>query len=372
MTPSRRLWSLDLVRLWAAGLVALFHLGWWGHVNPRSSPGRIYQEAAAADEALTFAWLGWVGVEIFFVISGFVIAFSAQNSNAADFLRRRFLRLLPAAFICSTAIAAILFFWGPYSLDDLVQRYLRSISFWPFGPWIDGVFWTLAVEVSFYLCVSLALVFRRIISIEAVAISIGLLSSGLWLTDYILNGQLTGDLIPGLSGRVEQILLLQHGMLFALGALIYASVSGWNASRAILTALFVVSSTLPILEEAFVKIDLFDLEASPMSPVLIWFASIAVIFCASRWEPALPVDTEKQLSVTGQATYPLYLIHDPLGAVLIAGLVGVGVSQLGSLTIALAAAAATSLLISVHLEPALRRFLDPRNIRRWIRVANKT
>ena len=45
---------------------------------------------------------GWIGVEIFFVISGYVIASSAEGAAPRTFLRRRAQRLLPAAWVCAT------------------------------------------------------------------------------------------------------------------------------------------------------------------------------------------------------------------------------------------------------------------------------
>jgi peptidoglycan/LPS O-acetylase OafA/YrhL len=51
---------------------------------------------------------GWVGVEIFFVISGFVIAFTAEGASSRAFLRSRVLRLVPGPWICAT-IALVLY-----------------------------------------------------------------------------------------------------------------------------------------------------------------------------------------------------------------------------------------------------------------------
>ena len=102
---------LDPLRFGAAFGVALFHQMFWswawvsiGH------PG--FERTVAADvqypSAAPFTWFGWVGVEIFFVISGFVIANSASKSSATEFLFGRALRLYPAVWVCSTLTFIVL------------------------------------------------------------------------------------------------------------------------------------------------------------------------------------------------------------------------------------------------------------------------
>ena len=71
--------------------------------------------------AAVFTWFGWVGVEVFFVISGFVIANSASKTSPIEFLISRALRLYPAVWVCSTATFVYCFSSGS----------LRVATFWP-------------------------------------------------------------------------------------------------------------------------------------------------------------------------------------------------------------------------------------------------
>src|SRR5712675_1260110 len=75
-----------------------------------------FEQFFAADvqfpNAAPYTWFGWVGVEIFFVISGFVIANSASKSSATEFLVGRALRLYPAVWVCATATLLVLVLFG--------------------------------------------------------------------------------------------------------------------------------------------------------------------------------------------------------------------------------------------------------------------
>ncbi len=101
---------------------------------------------------------GYLGVNFFFILSGFVITASAQNRSAFEFIKARALRLYPAFIIC-LLITLILNF----AIKDLsypihqilanaiiLNDYLKIEN-------IDGVYWTLQAELKFYGCIFLLL-----------------------------------------------------------------------------------------------------------------------------------------------------------------------------------------------------------------------
>jgi peptidoglycan/LPS O-acetylase OafA/YrhL len=98
----------------------LFHLGFWAWAVPGSTPGRLLQGAASFPELSGF-WWGRFGVEIFFVISGFVIAFSASQSSLAHFISSRFFRLFPTAAICATFTFFALWVADARPVDELLS-----------------------------------------------------------------------------------------------------------------------------------------------------------------------------------------------------------------------------------------------------------
>ena len=154
---NERFENINLLRAFAATAVVVYHvieLMEW-KTFPVTGP------------LLTFR-VGWVGVDLFFVISGFVITRSAMalwQRDAAAFRRnywaRRLSRIVPLYVL--TGALWILFFW-PGFFSDTPLRVVGQIashltfthSFWPttFDS-IDGVNWTLALEMQFYLAVAL-------------------------------------------------------------------------------------------------------------------------------------------------------------------------------------------------------------------------
>jgi len=121
-----------------------------------------------------FASRGELGVDIFFMISGIVIAQSAINRNFSDFLWARFLRIYPGLFICSIVTIPILLsrpnqscsllkydiFSGIFSSTGL--QLLSHIFFSRVENYIPAT-WTLCVEVIFYVVIATSiLIFRKL------------------------------------------------------------------------------------------------------------------------------------------------------------------------------------------------------------------
>lgn len=79
--------GVDILRFLAAVLVMLYHYGSWVWAFPAGVSARA-TGGIPPHPQLEMLGSGWVGVQVFFVISGFVIAFSAENSTALRFPRQ--------------------------------------------------------------------------------------------------------------------------------------------------------------------------------------------------------------------------------------------------------------------------------------------
>ncbi|WP_199549320.1 acyltransferase [Streptomyces sp. N35] len=142
-----RLRVLDGLRLLAALLVVLFH---------------YLREGGWSDPARTFPVLGplaqytWLGVELFFLISGFVICMSAWGRPLRSFVRSRVVRLFPAYWFCVLATGAVLLLPGLPSDHDrpTISQILTNLTMVQSSLGVDDVdhsYWTLWSELRFYL-----------------------------------------------------------------------------------------------------------------------------------------------------------------------------------------------------------------------------
>lgn len=116
-----------------------------------------------------FFHYGKYGVQIFFVISGFVIAFSLMNSNYTSsnfivFLKKRLIRIEPPYIVIIILTLIFLFIRERFKLGHgtspapTIPQILLHLGYLiPFSKyeWLNIVFWTLAIEFQFYLLFSL-------------------------------------------------------------------------------------------------------------------------------------------------------------------------------------------------------------------------
>jgi peptidoglycan/LPS O-acetylase OafA/YrhL len=201
-------------------MVMSYHLCWaqWidkgykGFVTNRIPGGIPFPELSWS------TWFGWVGVEIFFVLSGFVIAYSGEGSTPFGFARSRMLRLYPAAWICASITAAASLSLNLGSPRELLRPWLASITLYPIKPWIDGSYWTLGIEISFYTVIFFLLALRRFHLLEAVTLIIGSVSSAYWILGALFADQF---LFAHGSSTMLRLLLVRYGCFFAVGTLTY-------------------------------------------------------------------------------------------------------------------------------------------------------
>ncbi|MET0338438.1 MAG: acyltransferase, partial [Caulobacter sp.] len=216
--PRRDIVGIDLLRFAAALSVLVYHLGHraWAPPIEEAQIRRMIPDAPAYPELEPVAWLGWVGVEIFFVISGYVIASSAERASPFAFARSRALRLAPAIWVCSTiTLGAVALVTGPDS--ETLKLYARTLAlpFFPKAPWIDSVYWTLIVELVFYAMIFALLLMDAVRKIGAFAMTLGMVSSTMWFAH-------AGGLLSGfVDSWAAHLSLLRHGCFFAAGVLLW-------------------------------------------------------------------------------------------------------------------------------------------------------
>jgi peptidoglycan/LPS O-acetylase OafA/YrhL len=220
---TNRVVALDGIRGIAILLVIGFHF-FYHNASPYN-PTNLYPYGEALAWNPIFKY-GYLGVELFFIVSGFVIALTLDTCKSPfDFALRRFARIWPALIVCSSVTYIVLRYSGsPYSALKNVDWsfFLPSWtlsqpqlwrSFSPRADLIDGVYWSLVVEIRFYV---IAAVLYWGFSRSSLGKSIVFYTLGAALIKAALN-----RLTPGMDAPFDWFFISGYIPWFAAGVVFF-------------------------------------------------------------------------------------------------------------------------------------------------------
>lgn len=362
----RQIFGLDVIRFAAACLVMAHHLAfaiWAGNQYPAN-----YRYLGP------LTWGGFIGVEVFFVLSGFIIAYTAENATPLGFLENRFIRLYPTAWICATLTALLLIVSGTTPFGSaLLGQWKRSVLLYPHGAYVDGSYWTLPVEVSFYCIVFALLLLKRFNLLGVVMSVVGVVSTTLLLYAFAAShslvppSSLARHYLPLMFDWQGAVLLLNFGCFFAIGSLLWLCLlRKTTLPRLLVIAYCLVGSVIEVHVHSEGMALWFHAPYSLFLPEALWPLGLLSIIAAvyfndsfGRWLGPKGAQLTRRL---GLITYPLYLIHQTVGYLLIPALHRFMPDILALFVAMLAligAAFALHLFLEKPLQHLLRRLLHP-------------
>lgn len=296
-----RLQHLDGLRGLAIAVVVLYHaFTRWNGIEPW--------------EPAPFAWplyAGKFGVQLFFVISGFVIFMSLERSaGALGFARRRWLRLFPAMLI------AAIFIWitapliparplgAPNWVDFLPSLSFISPAIWSAAlgtevRWLDGVFWTLWVEAVFYAVAAIAFFGLK----DRAGLLVMAIAAGELLVAIPVDGLGMGWKPLALANFAGEKFGAMHFFWFACGICIWRYIAGGQADRRLLAG----AAACALLAGLRVALDEGAALGLLLGPVVL-----ALVFGACFTEPGRRLAASSVPVFFGFISYPLYLVHQNL------------------------------------------------------------
>jgi exopolysaccharide production protein ExoZ len=323
--------GLQMLRGVAATLVVLFHLQ-AASVSEGHSPG-----------ILSLFVAGEVGVDVFFVLSGFVIFHAAQGRpdwTAGAFLRQRFWRIVPSYWavlmLTLLALAALGVMRGDWSEWPSPYRIAVSFALLPIPDQVMAIAWTLTVEGLFYLLFA-ATYFRF-------GVGAALAALGTWSLVTLSLKVLHIRLHPDLG------LILYSGVIeFLFGGLVAVAVrAGWTSWARL--AVMAGSLTLVGTVTGLIPLDWGRSWVAGLPS-----AALVYGFAAGGWRmPAWAM-------LWGEASYLLYLLHLLVFSVVGTLLKMAGVSPYASVPVMLTLGG-----LAIALSVAATLWLE-RPYRRWTR-----
>lgn len=275
---------------------------------------------------------GYYGVNLFFIISGFVIFMTLEKtSSPMDFVVSRFSRLFPAYWVAIALTFLLTHLLGlPGKLVDLPAALANLSMLHGFFkvPHVDGVYWTLEVELLFYMGL-LLLNWLQLLHRIHIAL-LGLLAFQLL---YFVLEHWYGINLPWLLYRV---LILQYIAWFAIGISIYQLTSPTGINRPRWPELTIVCSVLTLA----------GTNSLSVGALAVLFALMVFLAATGR----LGLLRYRPFVWFGTISYPLYLLHENIGWSLQLRLTAIGLTMDISMAI--------TLVLVLMLAVALTRWVE--------------
>lgn len=302
--PALRFPALDVARFVAALLVVFFH---WCFLFNISDPVVRYKPWL---ELEPYARYGYLGVNLFFLISGFLIVQSAYSKTPGHFLRARISRLYPAYLACcvltygvisitaARAIPTSEFAYNMTMMNGVIDS-VRGVA----PTYVDGVYWTLAIEWKFY-------------GLMFLLISAGQLERVEWFLWLWAFACLAYVFHP--AAWLDTYLIAAWGAYFIAGAAFFlACAAGWNLSRA---GLVLTGFGLSVVQAWQFANELGAVHSvefrGPVVAAIVtsFFMFFGLLSLRVRF---LQRPTARWTVILGALSYPIYLLHQQIGAIVI-------------------------------------------------------
>lgn len=345
--------GIQHIRGLAAAIVAVYH------------SSRLIWPGKGGEAGMQLLAAGDFGLQLFFVISGFIITIiclspsGAPRLSLAEFLRRRFVRIVPMMWI-AIATYTVLKLSAGGGTDWLAT--LRAAVLWPVGELKPGIIWTLRLEFSFYILFALAVMVSRqrlwLIGAWACLPIVTRLAAPYlpWLTPE-----------PGSDSFVWVHLMghqvganLQFGMGMLLGLL-------WNSRHPLFAprfqagflALLAICLVAMVADEGLLRTGIPDL-----AKILIQTAAVTVIVMIALVLRPRNSAQDRFGKLLGDASYSIYLFHalvqPVIAKALLAAAVIVALPSSVSFMIVTVLSIGVGILIYLFVERPLLRLLGTR------------
>lgn len=305
--------SIDVLRAIAIIAVFFFHAK-WAYAHGTYAANGVLEFHSWKELALILSptGLGWSGVELFLLISGFLIHHgylvmeqNGRQLQVSQFYSKRFWRIFPPYFLVLVFFACVAsplrYLYDFNILKDFLLHvfFLHNLSESSFFT-INPAFWSLALEIQLYLIYPILLMIRKKLGMKNSFLVILLLSFVLAGIGFSWKGM--QEYLPYDASVFEYWFVWVAGALlaekFSKGERLFPRfpllISGALFAGLMLSKVFLVSSKFQLYFCTFAWLAFFD-----------WFINSKLI------QGSLHKPVFRFFSVIGICSYSIYLIHQP-------------------------------------------------------------
>lgn len=260
---------------------------------------------------------GWLGVRVFFIISGFVIANSLQTSkNFVDFATKRAKRLYPSLWM----ILPVVFFSQKFIPDSPFLEISRTgnllvsmtllppnILNWTLGlqlNWVTLVLWSLKVEVIFYLTIAL-IHFSRL---KSITFHILFVVSTICSLVLFFSSNFPSNSVWTFAEWLIRAFGWDHLSWFCLGIFISMQLNHRES--------YGIRRNLSIWVTLILSITLLMLQESATYFQLLLVLGVVFATCVIMMRGQVLPRIFKPLILLGDCSYEMYLLHQGFGLTL--------------------------------------------------------
>lgn len=292
---------LDGLRGVAILLVAIFH-GYYRYSDVIPYGNYL--------NSFSLARYGWLGVELFFMISGFVIYMSVEKYKTfGAFMFRRWVRLFPAMLFCSLLIFITAHYFperpaGLPTISDVLSGLLFIDPAWlnliisnKLGL-LEGAFWSLFVEFKFYILFGFMYYYFGKTTAKAM-LFISFFSTVIIKVIVKYSYLSSHSIIVALNNIFSIYFTFGYFIWFLIGVLVYELRKDWSINK-VIQILF--SSLLACL---------YIRESQSSDYSFVFAAMLITIFIAPIYNKyIMRMLTARLLIFYGFISYPFYLLHE--------------------------------------------------------------
>ena len=336
VTRTARLRELDLLRFLAAAAVLAYHLTGFSGGGPWPRAARdVFPEVGSV------TGFGYLGVDLFFMISGFVILMSAWGRGPGEFVASRIVRLMPAYWVSVLLGGAIfvLFGLGSGRLGVVIPN-LTMLQGGLGVRNVDAVYWTLWVELHFYALMAVL-----------AAVGVTYRSCVVFMAGWLFLGLYADEA----DNKLLQVIFIPTWNCYFIAGMALFLIYRFG-SNLLLWGFVAVGWLMALRWGVWRAGDIFREGTDGGAAVLISAIFVVMILVATR---RLGWLRWRGLTLLGGLTYPLYLVHQQLSLPVLDAIYP-GMNKWAALAVATAASLATSYVIYRFAERPAQAWLRPR------------